>query len=96
MAESSSCGLPPRKKPQSDVQEYFEAEKKVKCLLCNPHKEIVFHGGTTNLCEHFTSQHTFDYSTTQQSKPLSLTLASTLVDLRLVQKKLWSWLLKWW
>jgi len=78
MAESSSRGLLPRKKPRSDVQEYFEAvhgEKKVKCLLCNPHKEIVFHGGTTNLREHLTSQHTFDYSTTQQSKPLSLTLS---------------------
>jgi len=25
MAESSSRGLPPRKKPRSDVQEYFEA-----------------------------------------------------------------------
>ena len=39
--------------------EYFEAvhrEKKVKCLLCNPHKEIVFQGGTTNLREHPTSQ----------------------------------------
>jgi len=72
---------------------YFEAvhgEKKVKCLLCNPCKEIVFHGGTTNLSEHLTSQHPFNYSTTQQSKPLSLTLASALVALRLVQKKLWS------
>jgi len=40
------------KKPQSDVWEYFEAvhgEKKVKCLLCNPHKEIAFHGDTANL-----------------------------------------------
>jgi len=93
MAESSSRGLPPRKKPRSDVQEYFEAvhgEKNVKCLLCNPYKEIVFHGGNTNLREHFTSQHIFNYSTTQQSKPLSLNLASALVDLRLVQKKLWS------
>jgi len=66
MAESSSRGLPPRIKPRSDVQEYFEAvhgEKKVKCLLCNPHKEIVLQGGITNLREHLTSQHPFDYST---------------------------------
>ena len=91
MAESSSRGPPPRKKPRSDVWEYFEAvhgEKKVKCLLCNPHKEIAFHGGTTNLREHLASQHPFHYSTTQQSKPPSLTLASTLIALRLIQKEI--------
>ena len=51
MAESSSRGPPPRKKPRSDVWEYFEAvrgEKKVKCLLCTPHKEIAFHGSIIN------------------------------------------------
>jgi len=76
MAESSLRGLPPRKKPRSDVQEYFEAvhgEKKVKCLLCNPHKRDRV--PRRHYCEHLTSQNTFDYSTTQQSKPLSLTLS---------------------
>ena len=51
------------------MREYSEAvhgEKKGKCLLCNPHKEIVFHGGTTNLHEHLASQHPFNYSTKQQ------------------------------
>ena len=58
MAESSSRGLPPRKKPRSDVQEYFEAvhgEKKVKCLLCNPHKRDRV--PRRHYCEHLTSQH---------------------------------------
>ena len=39
----------------------MEGEKKVKCLLCNPPKEISYHMGTTNLREHLTSQHPLDY-----------------------------------
>lgn len=65
MAESTcSSRGPPKKKPRSDVWEHYElveGGKKVKCLLCNPPKEIAYHGGTTNLREHLASQHPLDY-----------------------------------
>ena len=72
MAESHS-GIhgPPKKKPRSDVCEHYElveGEKKVKCLLCNPPKEISYHGGTTNLREHLTSQHPLDYKNNKAKK----------------------------
>lgn len=39
----------------------MEGGRKVKCVLCNPPKDILYHGGTTNLLEHLTSQHPLDY-----------------------------------
>ena len=58
-AGSSGSHGPPKKKPQSDVWEHYklvEGQKKVLCMLCNPRKEISYHGGTGNLRDHLTSQ----------------------------------------
>ena len=34
----------------------------MKCVLCNPPKEIAYDRGTTNLHEHLASQHPLDVS----------------------------------
>ncbi len=64
MAEQPVNG-PPTKKQRSDVWQYYDliiGQKKARCLLCNPHKVLAYHGGTTNLHEHLVSQHPSVYS----------------------------------
>ena len=73
MAESGSRSgtQGPLKKARSDVWEYYElleGHKKVSCLLCNPRREISYHGGTGNLREHLTSQHPSVYKTSTSGK----------------------------
>ena len=55
MAEAGSPSNSKRFK--ADVWQYFEicGDKKVKCLICDPPKELAYHGGTTNLQEHLIS-----------------------------------------
>ena len=63
-AEGCSSHGPPKKKARSDVWEHYklvEGQKKVLCMLCNPQKEISYHGGTGNLRDHLTSQHSSVY-----------------------------------
>ena len=71
----SSCSRgPPKKKPRSDVWEHYkivEGQKKVLCMLCNPRKEISYHGGTGNLRDHLTSQHLSVYKS-DKAKQTSL------------------------
>ena len=63
-AEDCSSHGPPKKKARSDVSEHYklvEGQKKVLSMLCNPRKEISYHGGTGNLHDHLTSQHSSVY-----------------------------------
>ena len=56
-------------KKRSDVWSYFEKVddgKKAKCSLCS--KVLAFCGGTTNLREHLTSKHPFQYEAKRNSK----------------------------
>lgn len=66
---------PPKKKARSDVWEHYklvEGEKKVLCMLCNTHKKISTHGGTSNLRDHLTSQHPSVYKKNTTAKQTSL------------------------
>ena len=77
MAESGSGTRGPPKKPRSDVWEHYElleGQKKVLCLLCNPHKEISYQGGTVNLRDHLSSQHSSVYKTSTSDKAKQTTL----------------------
>ena len=72
-AGSSGSHGPPKKKPRSDVWERYKlvGQKKVLCMLCNPRKEISYHGGTGNLRDHLTSQHSSVYKS-DKAKQTSL------------------------
>jgi len=55
---------PPAKKFRSDVWKFYERTddgKKVKCILCSPPKELVYHGGTSNLRDHVNRQRPLKY-----------------------------------
>ena len=74
-ASSDTHHGPPKKKARSDVWEHYKlvkGEKKVLCMLCNPHKEISYHGGTSNLRDHLTSQHPLVYKINTTAKQTSL------------------------
>ena len=57
---------------KADVWQYFEicSEKKVKCLICDPPKELAYNGGTTNLQEHLISRHNSEYKPDLKQKSI--------------------------
>ena len=59
----------------SDVWSYFTKVadmKKAMCTIC--HKELAYLGGTTNLCDHLTSQHTLCYNPYKKNESKKKTL----------------------
>ena len=52
----------PQQDSRSDTWTWFvkcNGRKKAKCNLCG--KDLAFHGGTTNLREHLSAKHPWDY-----------------------------------
>ena len=94
-SDSSTINL--RGKTRSDVWNYFQktSEFKVKCVLCK--KEYSFSGGTTNLHNHLSSTHPFEYSKQSSSTSRQTTLQLSLSCLVQLAKEItnsshwWSW-----
>lgn len=66
------CGPPQRKNPDQMCRStcvFWGSAKRKEGEMWNPHKEIAFHRGTTNLREHLASRHSLDYkhNTTNQT-----------------------------